>query len=212
MLANVSHGFRTPLTSLQGFDTLLDKGDALTPEKRKGYVEIAARQSQRLSVLVEELFELAKLDALEAVPNKEMFSPVELVSDIVQKFQLKARGKGLRIEREFTADLPFVEGDIGMIERVFENLIGNALQHTPKGEVISLSLHHTKYKREDPRPVSRTWTRDPLSSILPGRKRPFRRIGERTLKILFSPCSFCTINFKFLTPSHNFLHKTEKIG
>ena len=146
MLANVSHDFRKPLTSLQGFDTLLDKGDALTPEKRKGYVEIAARQSQRLSVLVEELFELAKLDALEAVPNKEMFSLVELVSDIVQKFQLKAREKGLRIEREFTADLPFVEGDIGMIERVFENLIGNALQHTPKGGVISLSLHHTNGK------------------------------------------------------------------
>ena len=146
MLANVSHGFRTPLTSLQGFDTLLDKGDALTPEKRKGYVEIAARQRQRLSILVEELFELAKLDALEAVPNKEMFSPVELVSDIVQKFQIKARGKGLRIEREFTADLPFVEGDIGMIERVFENLIGNALQHTPKGELISLSLQHTNGK------------------------------------------------------------------
>ncbi len=146
MLANVSHGFRTPLTSLQGFDTLLDKGDALTPEKRKGYVEIAARQSQRLSVLVEELFELAKLDALEAVPNKEMFSLVELVSDIVQKFQIKAREKGLRIEREFTADLPFVEGDIGMIDRVFENLLGNALQHTPKEEVISLSLHRTNGK------------------------------------------------------------------
>jgi signal transduction histidine kinase len=146
MLANVSHDFRKPLTSLQGFDTLLDKGDALTPEKRKGYVEIAARQSQRLSVLVEELFELAKLDALEAVPNKEMFSLVELVSDIVQKFQLKAREKGLRIEREFTADLPFVEGDIGMIDRVFENLIGNALQHTPKGEVISYPFHHTNGK------------------------------------------------------------------
>jgi signal transduction histidine kinase len=144
MVANVSHDFRTPLTSLKGYlDTLLDKGDILTPETRKEYIEIAARQSHRLSVLVEELFELAKLDALEAVPNKELFSLVELVSDIVQKFQLKAQEKGLEIEREFTADLPFVEGDIGMIERVFENLIGNALQHTPRGGVIFLSLYHT---------------------------------------------------------------------
>ncbi|MHB1286972.1 MAG: sensor histidine kinase [Leptospirales bacterium] len=144
MVANVSHDIRTPLTSLQGYlDTLFYKGDILTPEKRKEYIEIAARQSQRLSVLVEELFELAKLDALEVVPNKELFSLVELVSDIVQKFQLKAQEKGLQIERQFTADLPFVEGDIGMIERVFENLIGNALQHTPKGGVISISLNHT---------------------------------------------------------------------
>lgn len=147
MVANVSHDFRTPLTSLQGYlDTLLEKGDTLTSEKRKEYIEIAARQSQRLSVLVKELFELAKLDAMEDVPNKELFSLVELVSDIVQKFQLKAQEKGLRIEREFTAGLPFVEGDIGMIERVFENLIGNALQHTPEGGVITLSLYRTDGK------------------------------------------------------------------
>lgn len=143
MVANVSHDFRTPLTSLQGYlDTLLDKGNALTPEMQKDYLEIAARQSQRLSVLVEELFELAKLDALEAVPNREKFSLVELVSDIVQKFQLKAQEKNLSIKQEFTEGLPFVEGDIGMIERVFENLIGNALQHTPTGGVISLVLRH----------------------------------------------------------------------
>lgn len=64
-------------------------------------------------MLVKELFELAKLDAMEDVPNKELFSLVELVSDIVQKFQLKAQEKGLRIEREFTAGLPLSKAILG---------------------------------------------------------------------------------------------------
>ncbi len=143
MVANVSHDFRTPLTSLQGYlDTLLLKGAILPPKERQHYIEIAAKQSRRLSTLVEELFELAKLDSQEAVPLKEAFSLEELVSDIALKFRLKAQEKGLRIETDFNAGLPFVLADVGMIERVFENLIGNALEHTPEGGRISLALRH----------------------------------------------------------------------
>jgi two-component system OmpR family sensor kinase len=143
MVANVSHDFRTPLTALQGYlDTLLLKGPILAPKERQRYLEIASKQSRRLSVLVNELFELAKLDALETAPHPEPFSLEELVSDIAQKFQLKAHEKGLRIETDFNAGLPFVYADIGMIERVLENLIGNALQHTPEGGRISLALRY----------------------------------------------------------------------
>lgn len=143
MVTNVSHDFRTPLTALQGYlDTLLLKGETLAPEERDRYVAIAARQGRRLSSLVEELFELAKLDALESAPHPEPFSIGELLSDVASKYRLKAEENGLRIETDIPANLPSAFADIGMIERVLENLIGNALQHTPQGGRVSLALRH----------------------------------------------------------------------
>jgi two-component system OmpR family sensor kinase len=141
MVANVSHDFRTPLTALQGYiDTLLLKGDALDPEERDRYLEIAARQGRRLSSLVEELFELAKLDALETAPHPEPFSLGELVSDVASKYRLKAEENGLQIATDVPEGLPPVFADIGMVERVLENLIGNALWHTPQGGLVLLAL------------------------------------------------------------------------
>ncbi|MHB1605107.1 MAG: sensor histidine kinase [Leptospirales bacterium] len=141
MVANVSHDLRTPLTSLQGYlETLLLKEGTLSEQEKRNYLEVAVRHSKRLSVLVEELFELAKLDSQESAPHCESFSLEELVLDVVQKFQLRAEEKGIEIERDFNAGLPFVFADIQMIERVLENLIGNALQYTPEGGRITLAL------------------------------------------------------------------------
>ena len=147
MVANVSHDFRTPLTSLQGYiETLLLKEGSLSPEEQRSYLEIALRHTHRLSKLVEELFELAKLDSRDTNPHFETFSLEELVLDVIQKFQLPADQKNIRIERDFKPGLPFVCADIGMIERVFENLIGNGLQYTPEGGSLTLSLRQEKEK------------------------------------------------------------------
>jgi signal transduction histidine kinase len=143
MVANVSHDFRTPLTSLQGYlETLLLKEGTLSEQEQRSYIEIAVRHSKRLSSLVEELFELAKLDSPEATPHCETFSLEELVFDVSQKYQLRSEEKGIRIERDFKEGLPSVFADIGMIERVLENLIGNALQFTPEGGKITLALRY----------------------------------------------------------------------
>ena len=59
---------------------------------------------------------------------------------MVQKFQLKAGQKHIALSTKIEKDLPFVNADIGLIERVLENLIENAIQNTPRGGVISLML------------------------------------------------------------------------
>jgi signal transduction histidine kinase len=94
----------------------------------------------RLSELVEELFELSKLDALQAQPQIEPFLLSELVHDVAQKYQLRAEQKGIKLQAQVGRDVPFVCADIGMIERVLENLIENALRHTPGGGSIILAL------------------------------------------------------------------------
>lgn len=141
LVANVSHDLRTPLASLQGYlETLLLKEGTLSPEEQHRYLEIASTHSVRLGKLVAELFELAKLDSQQAAPHAESFSLGELVQDVAQKFQLPAEQRRVRLQTDFRSDLPFISADIGLIERVFENLIDNALRHTPAGGTITIGL------------------------------------------------------------------------
>lgn len=140
LVAQVSHDLRTPLASLHGYlETLRIKADTLSDRERDEYLDIALRHSERLARLVTDLFELAKLDATRAPPRCEPFNPAELVQDVVQKFQLRAQRRGLTLDMEGAA-VPTVSAELGLIERVLENLIENALEHTPAGGRVTVRL------------------------------------------------------------------------
>ena len=142
LVANVSHDLRTPLASLRGYlETLMLKKDALSPDEQQRYLEAALRHSESLGKLVSELFELAKLESSETRPQPEPFALAELVQDVIQKHQLEAEKKHIRLHGEFGKDLPFVHADIGLIERVLENLIDNALRYTPAQGEVAISLN-----------------------------------------------------------------------
>lgn len=141
LIANVSHDLRTPLTSLHGYlETLLLKDDSLSTDEKRQYLEIANARSKQLNELIGELFELAKLDSCTTLMNVEAFSLAELVQDVVQKFQLQAEKRGVHLRTQFGADLPNAYGDIGLMQRVLDNLIENALRHTPEGGQVSITL------------------------------------------------------------------------
>jgi len=141
LLANVSHDLRTPLASMQGYlEMLLLKHGSLPPEEERSYLEIAARHSERLGKLVGDLFQLTKLEAHDLQPQVESFPMAELAQDVVQKFRLPAQQKGIVLECRFDEGLRPVQADIGMIERVLENLIENALRHTSSGGVVRVGL------------------------------------------------------------------------
>lgn len=143
MVVSVSHDLRTPLATLQGYvETLLLKNDHIGSMERREYLETAIAHCQRLNKLVTELFELGKLDAHDILLHCEPFNLCELVQDTVQKFRLSARDKDVRVEAEFPAEIPFVKADIGLIQRVFENLIENALRYTPPSGAIFVTLQH----------------------------------------------------------------------
>ena len=143
LVANVSHDLRTPLASLHGYlETLLMKEGALTRDEHRNFLDIALKQSERLSELVGELFELARLDSREARIQCEQFSLAELVQDVCQKFLLTVANKGIVLKSSFPDDLPFVEADIGLIERALENIIHNATRYTASGGSIAISLSH----------------------------------------------------------------------
>ena len=141
MLANISHDVRTPLTHLQGYlETLLIKEDSLTAEERREYLQIATQQSEQLSALVSDLFELAKLDSISEPLEKEPFSIAELVQDVAQEFRLAAREKGVELDAEIQGAPVQVSGNIAAIARVLQNLLENALRHSAPGDRIRISV------------------------------------------------------------------------
>ncbi len=141
LVSNVSHDLRTPLATMHGYvETLLIKNQELDAEKRREYLEITRKHTQRLGELIGDLFELSKLDSASIHPNLEAFSLAELLHDTVHEFGLEADKRNLDLSIEAPDDPSVVYADIGLVQRVLENLIRNALKFTPDGGKISIRL------------------------------------------------------------------------
>jgi signal transduction histidine kinase len=141
LVSNVSHDLRTPLASMHGYvETLLLKNNELSEEERLRYLEITRKHSLRLRRLIGDLFELSKLDSTSIKPALEWFPLAELLQDVSQEFELEAEKKGIHIEVDARPQDSMVYADIGLIQRVLENLLRNAVRYTPRSGRISISL------------------------------------------------------------------------
>ncbi|MEL6186873.1 MAG: ATP-binding protein [Myxococcota bacterium] len=140
LVANVSHDLRTPLATLNAYlETLLLKDGSFGSDERKRYLGAAHRHGLFLGDLVGRLFELAELEAKQITPEPEPFSPGELLQDVAQKFEPAAQAREVLMELDIAASTPFVAGDLSLVERVLDNLIDNALRHTPAGGRVILA-------------------------------------------------------------------------
>lgn len=141
LVSNISHDLRTPLTAIQGYiETLIIKRDSMSAEDRERYLRIAQKHSARLGALIGDLFELSKLDAASVTPSVESFSLPELVQDIAQEFQIESDRKNIAFHIEVDNTAQDTMGDIGLIQRVLENLVRNAIQFTPEGGEVTISI------------------------------------------------------------------------
>lgn len=140
MVAQVSHDLRTPLASIQGYlEALKMKQADLDSAERARFLDVALAETWRLGRLVEELFELAALEAREKQPSPEPFMMAELLHDVVQKHQPEAERASVRL-RITDADGVMVMADIAMTERVLDNLISNAIAHAPADSEVALAV------------------------------------------------------------------------
>ncbi|WP_179403167.1 sensor histidine kinase [Burkholderia guangdongensis] len=141
LIANISHDLRTPLTSLHGYlETLSLKAASLDDTERRRYLSIALAQSAKVGRLAQALFELARLESGGVQPAPEDFSLVDLVQDVLQKFELAAKARDIALCAHIPARVPNVSADLGMIERVLTNLLDNALRHTPAHGTVEITL------------------------------------------------------------------------
>ena len=141
LVGNVSHDLRTPLAVIHGYiETLIIKKENISKEEAEKYLQRALDGTERLKKLVDELFELSKLEAKQIKPTKEAFFINELIDDISQKYGLIAKEKQIKINSEITNEPCLVYADVSLIERVLQNLIDNAIKYTPENGDIKLQI------------------------------------------------------------------------
>ncbi|MGB3849090.1 MAG: HAMP domain-containing sensor histidine kinase [Tunicatimonas sp.] len=147
LIANVSHDLRTPLASVEGYvETILLKDHLLSESEKKSYLETILKNTRSLGNLVSELFQLSKLEARQIQANPETFSVSELVHDIVLQFRPHAEANQVTLDYQCVENIPLVYADVSLIERVLQNLISNAMQHTPAGGRVSVAVANVQQR------------------------------------------------------------------
>lgn len=141
LISNVSHDLRTPLATIQGYlETLLIKNGSLNEAERLEYLNTAMKSSRRLGQLIGDLFELSKLESNHTRASFESFSLAELVFDTAQEFRLELEAKRIKLDIHNEQNNALVFADISLMQRVFENLLRNAIAYTPEGGQIQLGI------------------------------------------------------------------------
>lgn len=138
-LSTVSHEIRTPLTAIQSYsEVLLARTDA-APEIRAEFLAIINREARRLAILINDLQDLARLEAGRVALHTTPCALAPLLAEAIETTTILAREKGLEITSDIAGDLPLVQVDPQRVVRVFTNLLGNAVKFTPRGEPIHIS-------------------------------------------------------------------------
>jgi len=138
-LANVSHELKTPLTSIQGFAQAILDGTADSPAVTERSATIIYGEAERMRRLVEGLLDLARLEA--GAPALRT-GPVDLHANLaaaLERFGPRAQTAGVGLVSALPAALPALTGDGDRLAQVFNNLLDNAVQHTPAGGQVTLS-------------------------------------------------------------------------
>ncbi|MCE7981265.1 MAG: sensor histidine kinase [Caldilinea sp. CFX5] len=139
LIAWVGHDLRTPLTSVRAMVEALADGMVDDPATAARYLRTAKRDIHALSLLIDNLFEMAQLDAGGLQPDRQPNSLSDLLSDTLESFHELSAEKGIRVEGQVTPDVDPVPIDARLIGRVLTNLISNAIRHTPSGGTIQVN-------------------------------------------------------------------------
>ncbi len=138
LLSAVSHDLRTPLASITGAaSSLLSHGSQLDPATRKDLLEGIAQEAQRLARLVNNLFEMTRLESGVVEVKRDWHSLEEIIGAALTRLepQMGKRPVAIRLP----PDLPLISVDDVLLEQVFVNLFENAAKYTPEGSEIAVS-------------------------------------------------------------------------
>jgi signal transduction histidine kinase len=136
-VANVSHELKTPLTSIQGFAQAMLDGAAASPEALRQSAHVIFDEAGRMRRLVEELLDLARLDAAGAL-RREPIDLALILAAVADRFGPRALEQQVALRTDI-ALLPAMVGDGDRLAQVFTNLVDNALKHTAPGGSVTLT-------------------------------------------------------------------------
>ena len=135
-LANMSHELRTPLNAILGYAELLVDGIyGVLPEKAQGVLERVQNNGKHLLALINDVLDLAKIEAGQLTLTLEDYALAEVVHSVVTATEPLAAAKGLKFTTIVQDGMPMAHGDARRVSQVLLNLAGNAIKFTDAGEV-----------------------------------------------------------------------------
>jgi two-component system, OmpR family, sensor histidine kinase KdpD len=134
LLAAASHDLRTPLTAIRGLAETLEHGADISSKIRAELASAIRVQAEELQRLVTNLLDLARMQSSGVHLNKEWHSLVEIIGSALSRLAPVLEGRNIRVD--LPNDLPLLQVDALLIERVFVNLLENALKYTPASAMI----------------------------------------------------------------------------
>lgn len=138
-LASVSHELRTPLTSIIAFtELMLERIPGNLSERQEEYLQDIFQSSRRLLTSINDLLDLAKIEAGRMQLVLSDFRVGEVLSDVDRRMRPVAIKKGIRLNCESCPELPRVRADRSKVEQIILNLVSNAIKFTPSGGTVTL--------------------------------------------------------------------------
>ncbi|MBM7604470.1 two-component system sensor histidine kinase ResE [Metabacillus crassostreae] len=139
-IANVSHELRTPISMLQGYSEAIVDDIASTDDEKKEIAQVIHDESLRMGRLVNDLLDLARMEAGHISLNLEDISITEFIDKINRKFQGLAKDKKIKLAADVSISKPNVLLDPDRIEQVLTNLIDNAIRHTTEDGTVTIEV------------------------------------------------------------------------
>ncbi|MCP5098443.1 MAG: HAMP domain-containing histidine kinase [Chloroflexi bacterium] len=139
-VANVSHDLKTPITSIQGWSQALLDGAADSPQAKEHAAGVINSEAERMSRMVRQLLDLAKIESGQIELQKEAVDLMQLVTDVYRNLSIRAREKQIHLTLDVEPIDPIL-GDPDRLMQVFTNLVDNALSHTPTEGRVHLDVH-----------------------------------------------------------------------
>lgn len=134
-LANISHELRTPTSYLKGYGSIIKNKRYQSPEELEKYAGIIESEANRLAKLIQELFELSKMEEDNIQLYPQYIDIEDLVESVVEKVQLKALDSNNPIRMDLQPNLPQLYTDGLRLEQILINLLENAVHYSGKGEI-----------------------------------------------------------------------------
>ena len=140
LIAAVSHDLRTPLAAIRAMVEAITDGVVTEPETVQRYLGLIQQESRHLGQLIEDLFELSRIESGSVELQLASVPLAELVTETVEVMRIQAEERGVELQAVCDGEVPALALDGPRIQRVLINLIQNALRHTPPGGQVQVEV------------------------------------------------------------------------